>query len=162
MEDNILVGDFERDQIDERLGKLKGGYCMIKAGGTSEVEIQECRDRIEDALFAVRAALQDGYVVGGGFALLKSSQNLDLSECSNEYQKIGFEIVKKVCAEPAKQIITNAFGSREKAEVIVQNVNDHHLANLDADYGFNARANKYEDMYEAGIIDPVKVVKNAL
>ena len=78
MEGNILVGDFEEDEINERLGKLKGGFCIVKAGGISELEVSECRDRIEDSLFAVRAALKDGYIIGGGFAVIRCAQNLNL------------------------------------------------------------------------------------
>ena len=85
MEDNILLGEFEKESIDERLGKLKGGLCIMKAGGISEIEISECRDRIEDSLFSVRAALSDGYIMGGGFTLLKCSKDLDFTLCDNEY-----------------------------------------------------------------------------
>lgn len=77
MEDNELMGDFEKEQIEERIGKLKGGLCIVKAGGLSEAEVSECRDRIEDAFFAVKAALDEGYVTGGGFALYQASLSLD-------------------------------------------------------------------------------------
>jgi chaperonin GroEL len=80
MLDNLLMGDFEREQISERLGKLKGGLCIVKSGGLSEVEMQECRDRVEDALFAVKAALEDGYVQGAGMALFQAAK-----ECQIQY-----------------------------------------------------------------------------
>jgi chaperonin GroEL len=89
MMDNIMLGDFEQEQIEERIGKLRGGLCIVKAGGLSEVEISECRDRIEDSLFAVRAALEDGFVIGGGLALLNASRDLDLSDCTH-FEKTGF------------------------------------------------------------------------
>lgn len=90
MKENILLSDFEADLLNERIGKLKGGLCVLKAGGISAVEIQETRDRLEDSLFAVKAALSDGYVVGGGVALVLASKQL------NETNK-GEEIVKKAC-----------------------------------------------------------------
>ena len=90
MEDNLLLGDFERDKMNERIGKLKGGLCLVKAGGFSEAEVKECRERIEDALFAVRAAIDEGYVIGGGFALIRAGMALDDSICPNHMQKIGF------------------------------------------------------------------------
>lgn len=102
-----LIGDFERDLIYERIGKLKGGLCLVKAGGLLEVEIGECRDRLEDALHAVRAALDEGFVVGGGFALVKASLQLDDTKCDNEYQSIGFDIVRFAAQEPASQIMRN-------------------------------------------------------
>jgi chaperonin GroEL len=74
--DDVMLGDFEKELVEERIGKLKGGLCIVKSGGLSEVETQECRDRIEDSLFAVRAALEDGYVIGGGFALYQASQKV--------------------------------------------------------------------------------------
>jgi chaperonin GroEL len=93
--DSQLVGDFEKDQMNERLGKLRGGLCIIKAGGVSQVEMNECRDRIEDAVFAVRAALQDGYVPGAGYALYQASQHP--IEFLNQDQKTGIQIVQKAC-----------------------------------------------------------------
>ena len=101
MKDNILLSDFEADLINERIGKLKGGLCILKAGGISAVEIQETRDRLEDSLFAVKAALSDGYVVGAGVALVMASQKLDISVK-------GSEIVQKACQEPFLKIIQNA------------------------------------------------------
>ena len=84
MQDNILLSEFEADLTNERIGKLQGGLCVIKAGGISKMEIQETRDRIEDSLFAVRAALKEGYVIGGGLALVKASENLDYSLAINQ------------------------------------------------------------------------------
>ena len=103
MKNNELLGDFEREMIEERIGKLKGGLCLVKAGGLQEAEVKECRDRIEDALFAVKAAIQEGYVIGGGFALLQACQNLNPDEtCENEWQRTGFNIIQKACEEPAR------------------------------------------------------------
>ena len=97
MQDNILMGEFERENIQERVGKLKGGLCIIKSGGLSEVEAKENRDRIEDALFAVKAALEEGYVVGGGFALIQACKELKPDSSSSIMERTGFELVIKAC-----------------------------------------------------------------
>jgi chaperonin GroEL len=135
---------------------LKGGLCIVKAGGLSDVEISECRDRIEDSLFAVRAALEDGYVIGGGLALFNASQDLEY-ESLNSFERTGFQIIQHACQEPAKQIITNALGDPARAISILEKYKSN-----DPSIGFNSRSKEFENLIDCGIIDPVKVVKNSL
>lgn len=129
----------------------------MKAGGLSKVEMQECRDRIEDSLFAVKAALDEGYVVGGGYALLRAAQEMEV-ETENEDQKLGVDIIRWTCREPALKIIENAVGDRGKAQVLLSKG----LENKSGYYGFNSSTKQFEELNTTGIIDPVKVVKNSL
>ena len=123
----------------ERIGKIQGGIAIIKAGGMSSVESNECRDRIEDALFAVRASLEDGYVAGGGFALLRAASLLDSSSTENEFERMGIEVVKKACEAPARQIIINKYGSAGKAARLVHQFLEHTKLNPDDKfYGYDS------------------------
>lgn len=151
--DNILLSDFEQDLINERIGKLQGGLCLIKAGGISKMDVQETRDRIEDSLFAVKAALQEGYVVGAGMAIIEAANRID-DEGLSPSQKLGFNIIKRACREPALQIVENAMGDRGFGHSVLQKYKKP--------IGFNSRSKQFENLIEAGVIDPVKVVMNSI
>lgn len=147
--------EYEREKMQERLGKLTGGIAVIKVGGASEVEVGELRDRVDDALNATRAAVDEGIVTGGGVALLNASKALTGEEGANFDQNIGVKIVRQACRVPAKSIANNA-GS--EGSVIVDKI----LAQEDSAFGFNAATGEYTDLQKAGVIDPTKVVRTAL
>merc|ERR1711990_31930 len=151
--------EYEKDKLKERLAKLSGGVAVIKVGGASEVEVGEKKDRVNDALCATRAAVEEGIVPGGGMALLHASKALDALEAElgsvSEDQRTGVRILKNAIRAPAKQIITNA---GEEGAVIVGKL----LESSDIKQGYDASVGKYTDMVAAGIIDPLKVVKTAL
>merc|ERR1719460_1786352 len=151
------TSEYEKEKLQERLAKLSGGVAVIKVGGGSEVEVNEAKDRVTDALNATRAAVQEGIVPGGGAALLHASKKLaSLSESlENADQRAGVEIVAKACQAPMNAIADNA---GHVGPVVVGNV----LENDDPNYGFDAATGEFKDMVEAGIIDPTKVVKSAL
>jgi chaperonin GroEL len=137
------------------MGRLTGGVAIIKAGGASEVEVGELKDRIQDALCATRAAAEDGIVVGGGVALLYASKRLDSLKGANFDQNVGINIIKEACKIPTKTICANA---GFEGSIVV----DKLLEQTDKQRGFNASNGEYLNMIEAGIIDPVKVVRTAL
>ncbi len=145
--------DYDREKLQERLAKLSGGVAVIKVGAATETEMKEKKDRVDDALSATKAAVEEGVVIGGGAALLKASAKINLDLEGD--QAIGAEIVKRAVAAPIKQIATNA---GYDAGVIANNV----LENDNQNYGFNAATGEYVDMFEAGIIDPLKVERVAL
>jgi len=146
--------DYSRDKLQERLAKLDGGVAVIKVGAASEVEMKEKKDRIDDALHATRAAVDDGIVAGGGVALLRAKQNVGAITGANVDQDAGIDIVLRAVESPLRQITSNAGDS---ADVVVANI-------LDGvnNYGFNAANGEYGDMIEMGIIDPTKVSKTAI
>lgn len=150
---------YDIDRAQERLGKLSGGVAVLKVGGTSEVEVGEKKDRIEDALNATRAAVEEGIVPGGGVALLYASMALDNLEVDNFDQKVGVEAVKKACQVPCKTIANNA-GC--EGALVVQNLITGQNGQINKRIGFNAQIGEYVDMLESGIIDPTKVVRTAL
>ncbi len=145
--------EYDKEKLQERLAKLSGGVAVIKVGAATETEMKEKKDRVDDALSATKAAVEEGVVIGGGAALLKASAKINLDLKGDE--AIGAEIVNRAVAAPIKQIAANAgFDSG----VVANNV----LENSDANYGFNAATGEYVDMFEAGIIDPLKVERVAL
>jgi chaperonin GroEL len=149
------TSDYDREKLQERLAKLAGGVAVIKVGGGSEVEVKERKDRVDDALHATRAAVEEGVVAGGGVALLYSIKVLDKLKVSNEDQKVGIDIVRRALQTPVRQIAENA---GVDGAVIAGKLID---AN-DATYGYDAQKGEFCDMIKAGIIDPTKVVRTAL
>ncbi|ACU06733.1 Heat shock protein 60 family chaperone GroEL [Flavobacteriaceae bacterium 3519-10] len=148
------TSDYDREKLQERLAKLAGGVAVLYVGAASEVEMKEKKDRVDDALHATRAAVEEGIVPGGGVALVRSIAVLQNLEGANFDESTGIKIVKRAIEEPLRQIVANAGG---EGSVIVAKVADG-----DADFGFNAKTDEYVNMYEAGIIDPTKVVRVAL
>jgi chaperonin GroEL len=145
--------DYDREKLQERLAKLSGGVAVIKVGAATETEMKEKKDRVDDALSATKAAVEEGIVVGGGSALLLANAKIKLSVTGDE--AIGAEIVTRALKAPLKQIAENAGFD---AGVVANNV----LTSNKANYGFNAATGEYVDMFEAGIVDPVKVSRIAL
>jgi chaperonin GroEL len=149
------TSDYDREKLQERLAKLAGGVAVIRVGGATEVEVKEKKDRVDDALNATRAAVEEGVSPGGGVALLRAIASLSKIKTANEDQKTGLEIVRRALATPAKQIIDNA---GDDAPVIVGKL----LENSSYAYGYNAQTGVYGDMMKMGIIDPTKVVRTAI
>ena len=149
------TSDYDKEKLQERLAKLAGGVAIVKVGGATEVEVKERKDRVEDALNATRAAVEEGIVVGGGCALLYTSQDLDKVKVKGDDQKSGVEIVKKALQSPIRQITNNAGvdGSVVVGKLLEMNKPSH---------GYDAQTEQYVDMFKEGIIDPVKVVRTAL
>ena len=149
------TSDYDKEKLQERLAKLAGGVAVIRVGGASEVEVKERKDRVEDALNATRAAVQEGVVVGGGVALIQASKKLVGLEGKNSDQTAGIAIVRKALQAPLRQIAENAGvdGSVVAGKVIELD---------DPAFGFNAQTEEYGDMYKFGVIDPAKVVRTAL
>ncbi|ANK84503.1 MULTISPECIES: chaperonin GroEL [unclassified Rhizobium] len=148
------TSDYDREKLQERLAKLAGGVAVIRVGGSTEVEVKEKKDRIDDALNATRAAVQEGIVPGGGVALLRSSVKIN-SKGINDDQEAGINIVRRALQAPARQIAENA---GDEASIVVGKILDKDQDN----YGYNAQTGEYGDMIGMGIIDPVKVVRTAL
>ncbi|MDP3677043.1 MAG: chaperonin GroEL, partial [Novosphingobium sp.] len=149
------TSDYDKEKLQERLAKLAGGVAIIKVGGASETEVKERKDRVDDALHATRAAVEEGIVPGGGTALLYASQALDNLSGANEDQTRGVDIVRKALRAPLRQIAQNA---GHDGAVIVGNL----LREADQTMGFNAQTDKYENLIQSGVIDPTKVVRSAL
>ncbi|ATH06639.1 molecular chaperone GroEL [Halobacteriovorax marinus] len=147
--------DYDKEKLQERLAKLSGGVAVINVGAPTETEMKEKKDRVEDALNATRAAVEEGIVVGGGSALVHASTVLDGLEGANAEETFGIKIVKRAAEEPLRQISANA---GLEGSVVVNDVK----RKGDVTYGFNARLGKYEDLVAAGIIDPTKVTRSAL
>lgn len=150
----LTNSEYEKEKLGERLARLASGVAVLKVGGSSEVEVNEKKDRVNDALNATRAAVEEGIVPGGGTALLRCLPSLDDLKADNEDQRIGIQIVKKALKTPCKQIALNA---GVDAAVVVQKVVEG-----EGDFGYDALRNEYVNMLEAGIIDPTKVVRTAL
>jgi len=149
------TSDYDREKLQERLAKLAGGVAVIRVGGATEVEVKERKDRVDDAMHATRAAVEEGILPGGGVALLRATEALKKVRTSNEDQKHGVDIVRKALSTPARQIAINA---GEDGSVIVGKI----LENGQYGYGFDAQSGEYADMVKKGIIDPTKVVRTAL
>lgn len=149
------TSDYDREKLQERLGKLSGGVAVLRVGGSSEVEVKEKKDRIDDALNATRAAVKEGVVAGGGVALLYASKALEKLVAENQDQKVGIDIIRKAIQAPVRQIAENA---GVDGAVIVGKL----LESNDPNFGYNAQINEYTDMIKAGIVDPTKVVRTAL
>ena len=148
------TSDYDREKLQERLAKLAGGVAIIKVGAATETEMKEKKARVEDALHATRAAVEEGIVPGGGVALLRAASVLDKLKGEGD-EKIGINIVRRACEEPVRQIVAN--GGWEGA-IVIEKIR----ANKDANYGFNAATGGYEDLVKAGVIDPTKVTRSAL
>jgi chaperonin GroEL len=148
------TSDYDKEKLQERLAKLAGGVAVLYVGAATEVEMKEKKDRVDDALAATRAAVEEGIVPGGGVALIRSISSLDKLKGLNEDEDTGIQIVRRAVEEPLRQIITNA---GEEGAIIVQKVKEGK-----ADFGFNARTEKFEDLYKAGVIDPTKVTRIAI
>ncbi|MBL8538147.1 MAG: chaperonin GroEL [Hyphomonadaceae bacterium] len=148
------TSDYDREKLQERLAKLAGGVAVIKVGGATEVEVKERKDRVDDALNATRAAVEEGIVPGGGVALLRAAFKLAVKG-DNEDQNVGIAIVKKALEAPIRQIVENA---GVEGSIVVGKLRD----SKDDNFGFNAQTEEYVDMVKSGIIDPVKVVRTAL
>ena len=149
------TSDYDREKLQERLAKLAGGVAVIRVGGATETEVKERKDRVEDAMHATRAAVEEGVVAGGGAALLYASRALGKLATENEDQRHGVEIVKRALQSPLRQIVENA---GVDGSVVVGKL----LESKDLNLGFDAQSDKYVDMFKAGIIDPTKVVRTAL
>ena len=149
------TSDYDREKLQERLAKLAGGVAVIKVGGATEVEVKERKDRVDDALHATRAAVEEGIVPGGGVALLRALKSLDGLKVENEDQKIGINIIRRAVQAPARQIAQNA---GEDGSVIVGKI----LENGSYNWGYDAQSGTYGDLLGKGIIDPTKVVRTAL
>jgi chaperonin GroEL len=149
------TSEYDREKLQERLAKLAGGVAVIKVGAATETEMKEKKARVEDALHATRAAVEEGIVPGGGVALLRAASVLDGLKSGDNDEKIGINIVRRACEEPVRQIVGN--GGWEGA-IVIEKIR----ANKDANYGFNAATGGYEDLVKAGVIDPTKVTRSAL
>jgi chaperonin GroEL len=149
------TSDYDKEKLQERLAKLAGGVAIIRVGGSSEVEVKEKKDRVDDGLHATRAAVEEGIVPGGGVALSRASLVLAKLKADNEDQRVGIDIVRKAVQTPLRQIAENA---GEDGAVISGKV----LEKDDYNWGFDAQTGEFKDMVKAGIIDPTKVVRSAL
>jgi len=146
--------DYDREKLQERLAKLVGGVAVIKVGAATETEMKEKKARVEDAMHATKAAVEEGIVPGGGVALIRASKAIDGLKLEGD-QKVGADIVRRAVEAPLRWIATNA---GVEGSIIVQKVKE----SKDANYGYNASTDVYEDLVKAGVIDPTKVVRSAL
>ncbi|HET9935294.1 MAG TPA: chaperonin GroEL [Methyloceanibacter sp.] len=149
------TSDYDREKLQERLAKLAGGVAVIKVGGATEIEVKEKKDRVDDALNATRAAVEEGILPGGGVALIRAQKTLDKLNAANEDQKVGINIVRRALQTPARQIAENA---GEDGAVVVGKIVDKG----DYAFGYNAATGEYGDLVKQGVIDPAKVVRTAL
>src|SRR5213079_3207010 len=149
------TSDYDREKLQERLAKLAGGVAIIRVGGSTEVEVKERKDRVDDAMHATRAAVEEGVVPGGGVALLYAIKALDKLTPANPDQKVGIDIVRKALQWPARQIAEN---SGTDGSIVVGKL----LDSTDVNYGYDAQKGEFTDLVQAGIIDPTKVVRHAL
>jgi len=149
------TSDYDKEKLQERLAKLAGGVAIIRVGGATEIEVKERKDRVEDAMHATRAAVEEGVVAGGGVALLYGIKSLARLKPENDDQKVGIDIVRRALQTPARQIVENAGAD---GSVVIGKL----LEKGDAHHGFDAQTGSYTDMVKAGIIDPTKVVRLAL
>ena len=149
------TSDYDREKLQERLAKLAGGVAVIKVGGSTEVEVKERKDRVEDALHSTRAAVEEGVVPGGGVTLLYATRALEKLKGENADQQVGIDIVRRALQTPVRQIAENAGldGAVVSGKLLEQK---------DTNYGFDAQSESYGDLVKAGIIDPAKVVRIAL
>jgi chaperonin GroEL len=149
------TSDYDKEKLQERLAKLSGGVAVIKVGGSTEVEVKERKDRVDDALHATRAAVEEGIVPGGGVALLRALKTLDALKSANDDQKVGINIVRRALQAPARQIAEN---SGEDGAVVTGKI----LDSSDYAFGYNAQTGEYGNLVKQGVIDPAKVVRSAL
>jgi chaperonin GroEL len=149
------TSDYDREKLQERLAKLAGGVAVIRVGGSTEVEVREKKDRVDDALHATRAAVEEGILPGGGVALLRAVKSLDGLKTENDDQRVGVDIVRRAIEAPVRQIAEN---SGAEGSIIVGKLREK----ADFSFGWNAQTNEYGDLYAMGVIDPAKVVRTAL
>jgi chaperonin GroEL len=149
------TSDYDREKLQERLAKLAGGVAVVRVGGATEVEVKERKDRVEDAMHATKAAVEEGILPGGGVALLYATQALEKLKPENHDQQVGIDIVRKALRAPVRQIVENA---GTDGSIVVGKL----LDKGDVNYGYDAQSGEYGDMLKAGIIDPTKVVRLAL
>jgi chaperonin GroEL len=147
------TSDYDREKLQERLAKLVGGVAVIKVGAATETEMKEKKARVEDAMHATKAAVEEGIVAGGGVALLRAAKGLEALKLEGD-QRVGMEIIRRAVEEPMRWIATNAGA---EGSIVVSKVRE-----MKQDEGFNAATETYEDLVKAGVIDPAKVVRNAL
>ena len=148
------TSDYDKEKLQERLAKLSGGVAVLYVGAASEVEMKEKKDRVDDALCATRAAIEEGIVPGGGVAYIRAIEKLEGVKGDNDDEQTGIEIIKRAIEEPLRQIVANA---GKEGAVIVQKVREGK-----GDFGYNARTDKFENMHAAGVVDPAKVARVAL
>ena len=149
------TSDYDKEKLQERLAKLAGGVAVIRVGGATEVEVKERKDRVDDALNATRAAVQEGVIVGGGTALVQAAKKLDKVKTENPDQEAGVKIVARALEAPLRQIAENA---GVDGSVVAGKIRE----SSDVTHGFNAQTEEYGDMFKFGVIDPAKVVRTAL
>ena len=149
------TSDYDREKLQERLAKLAGGVAVIRVGGSTEVEVKERKDRVDDALNATRAAVQEGIIVGGGVALVQAAKTLTKVKGSNPDQEAGISIVRRALEAPLRQIAENA---GVDGAVVAGKIRESD----DLSFGFNAQTEEYGDMFKYGVIDPAKVTRTAL
>ena len=149
------TSDYDREKLQERLAKLAGGVAVIRVGGSTEVEVRERKDRVDDALHATRAAVEEGVLPGGGVALLRAAKALDGLQGANADQRVGIEIVRRATETPVRQIAENAGA---EGSIIVGKLRE----NANFSFGWNAQTGEYGNLFDMGVIDPVKVVRSAL
>ncbi|RVI34036.1 chaperonin GroEL [Sinorhizobium meliloti] len=149
------TSDYDREKLQERLAKLAGGVAVIRVGGSTEVEVKEKKDRVDDALHATRAAVEEGILPGGGVALLRAVKALDGLKTANNDQRVGVDLVRRAIEAPVRQIAENAGA---EGSIIVGKLREK----TEFSYGWNAQTNEYGDLYAMGVIDPAKVVRTAL
>jgi chaperonin GroEL len=149
------TSDYDREKLQERLAKLAGGVAVIHVGGATEVEVRERKDRVDDAMHATRAAVEEGIVPGGGVTLLYAAKALDGLKPENDDQRVGVDIVRRALQAPIRQIVENA---GVDGSIVVGKLTDKG----DTAYGYNAQTNEFGDMFKFGVIDPTKVVRTAL
>ena len=148
------TSDYDKEKLQERLAKLSGGVAVLYVGAASEVEMKEKKDRVDDALCATRAAIEEGIVPGGGVAYIRASKTLEGMKGENADETTGIEIIKRAIEEPLRQIVANA---GKEGAVVVQKVREG-----EGDFGYNARTDVYEHLHAAGVVDPAKVTRVAL
>jgi chaperonin GroEL len=148
------TSDYDKEKLQERLAKLAGGVAVIYVGAASEVELKEKKDRVDDALSATRAAVEEGIIPGGGVAYIRAIHELENLKGDNDDETTGIAIVKRAIEEPLRQIVENA---GIEGSVVVQKVIEGK-----EDFGYNARTNQFENLYESGVIDPTKVARIAI
>ncbi|AMQ56592.1 chaperonin GroEL [Algoriphagus sanaruensis] len=148
------TSDYDREKLQERLAKLSGGVAILYIGAATEVEMKEKKDRVDDALHATRAAVQEGVVVGGGVALVRAASALDSIKGSNDDQDTGINIIRTAIEAPLRTIVSNAGG---EPSVVINKIRENK-----GNFGYNARTDEYQDLFEAGVIDPTKVTRLAL
>jgi len=150
----VTTSDYDKEKLQERLAKLSGGVAVLYIGAATEVEMKEKKDRVDDALHATRAAVEEGIVPGGGVSFIRATESLEKFKGANEDETTGIAIVKRAIEEPLRQIVVN---SGIEGSIVVQKIKEGK-----GDFGFNARTEVYENLLKAGVIDPTKVTRIAL